>query len=116
MIQQWGQEKRDTLWSEIQGNLSEPHLVDVHRTGVSGPGDVRSSYRPHGVDRVGGGGPGGDPSAAARIIDDGRAKLGDDRASAEASRTNRAGATVDLQSEVAKDQNRGFFTDPDLRK
>ena len=116
MIQQWGQEKRDTLWSEIEGNLSEPNLVDVRRTSVSGPEDVRSSYRPHGVDRVGGGGPVGDPSAAARVIEDGRARLSDDRASAEASRTNRAGATVDLQSEVARDQNRGFFTDPNLRK
>ncbi|OYY63285.1 conjugal transfer protein TraG N-terminal domain-containing protein [Sphingomonas sp. 28-62-11] len=116
MIQQWSQEKRDALWNEIQGSISEPNLVDVRGTGVRGPGDVRASYRPHGVDRAGSGSAGGDPNAAGRIIDDGRARLSDDRASAEAARTNRAGATVDLQSEVNRDQNRGFFTDPDLRK
>lgn len=116
MIQQWSQEKRDALWEEIQGSIVEPNLVDVRRTDVGGPGDVRASYRPHGVDRVGRGSAGGDPNAAGRIIDDGRARLTDDRASAEAARTNRAGATVDLQSEVNRDQNRGFFTDPDLRK
>lgn len=116
MIQQWSQEKRDALWNEIQGSISEPNLVDVRRTDVGGPGDVRASYRPHGVDRLGSGSPGGDPNAAARIIGEGRASLSDDRAAAEAARSNRAGATVDLQSEVNRDQNRGFFTDPDLRK
>ena len=116
MIQQWSQEKRDALWNEIQGSISEPNLVDVRRTDVGGPGDVRASYRPHGVDRLGSGSRGGDPNAAARIIDEGRARLSDDRAAAEAARSNRAGATVDLQSEVNRDQNRGFFTDPDLRK
>ncbi|WP_088183810.1 conjugal transfer protein TraG N-terminal domain-containing protein [Sphingobium sp. Z007] len=116
MIQQWSQEKRDALWGEIQGNISEPNLVDVRRTDVGGPGDVRASYRPHGVERLGSGSPGGDPNAAARIIGEGRASLNDDRAAAEAARTNRAGAAVDLQSEVNRDQNRGFFTDPNLRK
>ncbi|CUS45597.1 IncF plasmid conjugative transfer protein TraG [hydrothermal vent metagenome] len=116
MIQQWSQEKRDALWNEIQGSISEPNLVDVRRTDVGGSGDVRASYRPHGVDRLGSGRPGGDPNAAARIIAEGRATLSDDRAAAEAARSNRAGATVDLQSEVNRDQNRGFFTDPDLRK
>jgi conjugal transfer mating pair stabilization protein TraG len=116
MIQQWSQEKRDALWGEIQGSIVEPNLVDVRRTEVGGTGDVRASYHPHGVDRVGSGSAGGDPNAAGRIIDDGRARLSDDRGSAEAARTNRAGATVDLQSEVNRDQDRGFFTDPDLRK
>ncbi|OYW44984.1 MAG: conjugal transfer protein TraG [Novosphingobium sp. 12-63-9] len=94
MIQQWSQEKRDALWNEIQGSISEPNLVDVRRTDVGGPGDVRASYRPHGVDRVGAAGAGGDLNAAARIIDEGRARLSDDRAAAGAARTNRAGATV----------------------
>lgn len=116
MIQQWAQEKRDALWNEVRGDIAEPSLVDVRRTGVGGPDDVRSSYRPRGVDRIGGGSPGGDPAAAARIINDGRARLDDDRASAQAARNNRGAATVDLQSEVGRDLNRGFFTDPDLRK
>jgi len=116
MIQQWSQEKRDALWQEIKGNIQEPSLVDVHRTGVGGAADVSSSYHPHGVDGIGGVSAGGDPGAAARIIHEGRATLDGDRAAAQAARTNTASATVDLQSEVARDHNRGFFDDPDLRK
>ena len=116
MIQQWSQERRDALWAEIGGNITEPSLVDVRRTGVGGADDVRGSYRPRGVTPIGTGSPGGDPGAAARIIADGRAKLDDDRTSAQAARNNRGTANVDLQSEVSRDLNRGFFTDPDLRK
>jgi len=116
MIQQWSQEKRENLWEEIRGSIAEPDLVDVQRTSVGGPGDVAASYRPHGVDRIGRGQAGGDSGAASRIIEDGRARIDDDRAAAQAARTNRAGATVDLQTEVSRDQNRGFFTDPELRK
>ncbi len=57
---------------------------------------------------------GGDPGAAARMIADGQAKLDGDRAAAEAARNNRGGANVDLQSEVGRELNRGFFTDPNL--
>ncbi|USI75102.1 conjugal transfer protein TraG N-terminal domain-containing protein [Sphingomonas morindae] len=116
MIQQWSQEKRDALWAEISGNLQEPSLVEVNRIDIGGPADVRASHRPHGVDRLGAGGGGGDPGAAARIIAEGRAKLDDDRAIARAARNSRGEATVDLQSEVSRDQNRGFFNDPELRK
>ncbi|AOH87262.1 conjugal transfer protein TraG (plasmid) [Sphingomonas panacis] len=116
LIQQWSQEKREALWDEIRGNVTEPSLVDVHRADVGGAAAVRSSYHPHGVERVGRGGPGGDPGAAAKIIEEGRGKLDDDRAVAEAARTTRAQATVDLQSEVSRDHNRGFFNDPELRK
>lgn len=116
MIQQWSQEKRDALWDEIRGNLPEPSLVDVHRTEVGGTAAVRSSYHPHGVDRIGSGGTGSDPGAAAKIIEAGRARLDEDRAIAQAARTNRGQATVDLQSEVSADHNRGFFNDPELRK
>lgn len=116
MIQQWSQEKREALWEEIRGNIQEPSLVDVHRTGVGGSADVRASYHPHGVDRIGAGSTGDDPGAAARIIEEGRAKLDGDKAAAQAARTSRGQATVDLQSEVARDHDRGFFNDPDLRK
>ena len=116
MIQQWSQEKRDALWQEIKGNMQEPDLVDVHRTQVGGFADVRASYHPHGVDHIGAGSGGGDRGAAARIIEEGRARLDDNKAGAQASRANRGQATVDLQSEVARDHNRGFFNDPELRK
>jgi len=115
MIQQWSQEKRNALWEEIKGGLGDPTLVDVRRTDVASPSDVRSFYRPHGVDRIGAR-PGGNPGTAEKIIAEGQSRLSDDKAAAEAARTNRAGATVDLQSEVSRDQNRGFFTDPKLRR
>ncbi|HEX7855078.1 MAG TPA: conjugal transfer protein TraG N-terminal domain-containing protein [Sphingobium sp.] len=116
MIQQWSQEKRDVLWQEIRGNIQEPALVDVHRIEGGGASDVRASYHPHGVDAIKARSPGGDPGAAARLIEDGRATLNDDKAVAQAARTNRGQANVDLQSEVSSDHNRGFFNDPKLRK
>jgi conjugal transfer mating pair stabilization protein TraG len=116
MIQQWSQEKREALWDEIKGNIQEPALVDVHRTDDGSSADVRASYHPHGVDHIGAGSRAGDPGAAARIIEGGRARLDDDKAVAQAARTNRGQATVDLQSEVARDHDRGFFNDPELRK
>ncbi|MFY7854197.1 MAG: conjugal transfer protein TraG N-terminal domain-containing protein [Brevundimonas sp.] len=116
MIRQWSQEKRDDLWNEISGDIREPALVDVNRIGIGGNGDVRASYRPHRVGRIGGAPSGGDPDAAASIIADGRARLDFDRAAAQAARTNRGHAAVDLQSSVSEDHNRGFFNDPDLRK
>ena len=116
MIQQWSNEKRDALWEEIGASLAEPSLVDVHRSDVGGAASVRSSYHPHGVDRIGAGGMGGSPGNAAKLIEEGRARLGDEKAAAQAARTTRGQAIVDLQSEVATDHNRGFFTDPDLRK
>ena len=115
LIQQWAQEKRDALWSEISGDIKDPSLVDVSRIDLDA-GDVRGSYNPRGVSGIGSGGGGGDPGAAARMIADGQAKLDGDRAAAEAARNNRGGANVDLQSEVGRELNRGFFTDPNLRK
>ena len=116
MIEQWAQEKRDALWAEISGSLQDPALVDVDRIDIGNAATVRATYRPHGVDSVGQGGGAGNPGAAARIIAEGRAKLGDDRAAAQAARNNRGQANVDLQSEVSRDHDRGFFNDPDLRK
>ncbi|MDF0544648.1 conjugal transfer protein TraG N-terminal domain-containing protein [Sphingobium sp. H39-3-25] len=116
MISRWMQEKRDTIRDEIQGRLDVPDLVDVHHTEVGSAADVRSTYRAHGVAGIPAGPGGGDPGAAARIIDEGRASLSDDKAAAQAARTGRAQASVDVQSEVNDDHNRGFFNDPELRK
>jgi hypothetical protein len=110
MIQQWSQEKRDDLWNEISGDIREPAPVDVNRIGIGGNSDVRASYRPHGVGRIGGAPLGGDRDAAASIIADGRARLDSDRAAAQAARTNRGHAAVDLQSSVSEDHNRGSST------
>ncbi|MBQ8101627.1 MAG: hypothetical protein IJ127_01755, partial [Afipia sp.] len=97
------------------GDIKDPSLVHVSRIDLDA-GDVRGSYNPRGVSGIGSGGGGGDPGAAARMIADGQAKLDGERAAAEAARNNRGGANVDLQSEVGRELNRGFFTDPNLRK
>jgi conjugal transfer mating pair stabilization protein TraG len=116
LMQQWLQEKRNALWQEIEGNIQDPSLVDVDRIPIGSASDVRSSYRPSTLNPASGGGAGGDPEAAARIIEEGRRKLDDDRASSQAGRASRVGANVELQTEVSKDLNVGFFADPNLRK
>jgi conjugal transfer mating pair stabilization protein TraG len=55
LIQQWAQEKRDALWSEISGDIKDPSLVDVSRIDLDA-GDVRGSYNPRGVSGIGSGG------------------------------------------------------------
>lgn len=116
MVQRWAQEKRDDLWAEIRGNLHEPDLVNVHRPETGGAADVRAAYRPHGLSAIPAGPGAGDPDAAAKVIEEGKASLADDKTVAQAARTSRAQASVDVQSEVASDHNKGFFSDPELRK
>lgn len=116
MISRWMQDKRDGIREEIQGRINAPDRVDVHHTEVGTAADVRSTYRSHGVAGIAAGPGGGDPGAAAKIIEEGRASLSDDRAAAQAGRTNRVRASVDVQSEVHDGHNKGFFNDPELRK
>ncbi|MGD9811162.1 MAG: conjugal transfer protein TraG N-terminal domain-containing protein [Sphingobium sp.] len=116
MIQRWMTEKRDSIYEEIRGNLGEPDLVDVHRTGVSSAADARSAYRPHGAGGLPVGPGPGDPGAAAKAIAEGKAALDGDRAAAQAGRASNLQGGARVQSEVSESQNRGFFLDPDLRK
>ncbi|MDC7812250.1 conjugal transfer protein TraG N-terminal domain-containing protein [Sphingomonas koreensis] len=116
MIKQWSSEKRDALWAEIAASIDEPDLVNVNRIDVGGPGDVRASYHPHGVDRLPTGPNRGNPGAAAKIIADGQVQLDDERSVAQAARLSRGHAAVDIQTQVSQDHNRGFFNDPNLRK
>jgi conjugal transfer mating pair stabilization protein TraG len=116
MITRWMREKQDGIRAEIAGNLQEPDLVQVHRPGVDSAGDVAGSYRPHGVSGIPSGPSGGDPRAAQSIIEAGGERLEGDRAAAQASRTSAVQGSVDVQSEVNRDHNRGFFNDPKLRE
>mgnify|MGYP003634548312 CR=1 FL=1 len=116
MISRWMQEKRDAIREEIQGRIDAPDLVDVHHIDIGSAADVRATYRPHGVGGIPAGPGGGNPGAAAEIIEAGRTSLEDDRAAAQASRTSSVQGSVDVQSEVHRDHNRGFFNDPELRK
>jgi conjugal transfer mating pair stabilization protein TraG len=116
MITRWMREKQDGIRAEIAGKLHEPDLVEVHRPGVDSATDVAGSYRPHGVSGIPSGPGGGDPRAAQAIIEAGGERLEGDRAAAQASRTNAVQGSVDVQLEVNRDHNRGFFNDPKLRE
>ncbi|QNE33601.1 conjugal transfer protein TraG (plasmid) [Sphingomonas sp. NBWT7] len=95
MISRWMQDKRDAIREEIQGRINAPDLVDVHHIDIGGAADVRATYRPHGVGGIPAGPGGGNPGAAAEIIEAGRTSLSDDRAAAQAGRTSRVQASVD---------------------
>jgi conjugal transfer mating pair stabilization protein TraG len=116
MISRWMQEKEDAIRSEIASDLHEPNLVGVHRPSVDSAADVRAVYRPRGVGGLPGGPRGGNASAAADIIADGRTELGGVRAAAEAMRGQRVQGSADVQQEVGRDHDRGFFQDPKLRE
>lgn len=116
MITRWMREKQDGIREEIAGRLQEPDLVQVHRPGVDSAADVTGSYRPHGVAGIPAGPGGGNPGAAKAVIERGGEQLEGDRAAARAGRTLAAQGSVDVQSEVNRDHNRGFFVDPKLRE
>ena len=116
MVQRWAQEKRDDLWDEIRGSIAGPDLVEIHRPDTSDAGDVRAAYRPHAIGGIPKAPGGGDPGAAAHIIDAGRSTLSDAQMAARAARSAHVQGSADLQSEVAADHNKGFFNDPALRK
>ncbi|CCW17219.1 IncF plasmid conjugative transfer protein TraG [Sphingobium indicum BiD32] len=116
MITRWMHDKQDGIRSEIAGRLHDPDLVDVSRPGVSSEADVRASYRPHGPGRLPAGPAGGGDVGAGAIIEAGKAELGGDRAAAQTVRGQRVQGAADLEQEVNRDHDRGFFQDPKLRK
>ncbi|MCF8708400.1 conjugal transfer protein TraG N-terminal domain-containing protein [Rhizorhapis sp. SPR117] len=116
MITRWMHDKQDAIRAEIAGNLHDPNLVDVHRPSVSSASDVRAAYRPHGVSRLPAGPGSGNSAAAVDVIEAGKRELGDARSAAEVMRGQRVQGSVDVQQEVNRDHNRGFFQDPKLRE
>lgn len=116
MITRWMHEKQDGIRAEIAGRLHDPDLVDVSRPSVSSAADVRASYRPHGSGRLPTGPGGGGDVGAAAIIEAGKAELGGDRAAAQTMRGQRVQGSADLEQEVNRDHDRGFFQDPKLRE
>ncbi|MGB3930847.1 MAG: conjugal transfer protein TraG N-terminal domain-containing protein [Sphingobium sp.] len=116
MVTRWMREKQDDIREEIAGKLQEPDLVQVNRPGVDSAADVVGSYRPHGVSDIPSGPTGGDPRAAQAVIEEGAARLNEDRTAAQNARANNVQGSVEVQLEVNRDHNRGFFTDPKLRE
>ena len=116
MITRWMHDKQDGIRAEIAGRLHDPDLVDVNRPSVGNEADVRASYRPHGPGRLPAGPGGGGDVGAAAIIEAGKAELGGDRAAAQTMRGQRVQGAADLEQEVNRDHDRGFFQDPKLRE
>lgn len=116
MIGRWMHEKEGAIRSEIAGSLHDPDLVRVQRPSVSSAADVRGSYHPHGTGRLPGGPGGGGGPGAAAIIEAGRTELGNDRAAAQTMRGQRVQGAADLEGEVNRDHDKGFFQDPKLRE
>lgn len=116
MITRWMHDKQDGIRAEIAGRLRDPDLVDVGRPGVASAADVRASYRPHGPGRLPAGPAGGGDVGAAAIIEGGKAELSNDRTAAQVMRGQRVQGSVDLEQEVNRDHDRGFFQDPKLRE
>ncbi len=116
MIERWMDDRLDTIREEIRSELLEPNLVSVQRPDVMSESDVRSHYSPSGGgSRPSGPRGGNDPGAAAKIIEEGRQDIDQNRAAAQVGRTvNRQGGSR-VRSEVNDSQNVGFFTDPKLR-
>ncbi|MBB6193237.1 conjugal transfer mating pair stabilization protein TraG [Sphingobium wenxiniae] len=116
MITRWMHDKQTSIRSEIEGQLHAPELVDVHRPSVDSAADVRAAYRPQGV----GGlpvGPGSErQSGAADIIEAGKAELEGTRAAAQTMRGQRVQGAADVQGEVNRGRDHGFFHDPKLRE
>ncbi|MCF8707160.1 conjugal transfer protein TraG N-terminal domain-containing protein [Rhizorhapis sp. SPR117] len=116
MITRWMHDKQDGIRAEIAGRLHDPDLVDVSRPSVSSAADVKTSYRPHGPGRLAAGPAGAGDVGAAAIIEAGKGELNNDRAAAQTIRGQRVLGAVDLEQEVNRDHDRGFFQDPKLRE
>src|SRR3546814_1949196 len=98
------------------GQLHAPELVDVHRPSVDSAADVRAAYRPQGVGGLPAGPGSGQPSGAADIIEAGKAELEGTRTAAQTMRGQRVQGAADVQGEVSRGRDHGFFHDPKLRE
>ena len=115
MISRWLHQRQDAVRAEIEDRLVAPDLVSVLKPATASAADVQASYHPTGVAPL--------PEApsrpgtdADRIIEEGRRSLINDRDAAQAARNTSVGGSVDIQEEVHRDHNRGFFNDPALRR
>ena len=116
MINRWMAEKQQVIRDEIDGRLEAPSLVDVSKPTVVSEADVRGSYHPHAVAAPTGSPALGNPEAAAAIIEAGKRSLSDEKDAAQAGRNNSMQGSADVQEDVHRDHNRGFFHDPNLRR
>ncbi|ATI80542.1 conjugal transfer protein TraG N-terminal domain-containing protein [Sphingobium yanoikuyae] len=116
MINRWMSDRQAALRAEIGPDLREPNMVSVNHPSVSDAAEVRGAHRTHGLSRLPTGPDVGADGEAAAIISVGRAELDEFRGAAGAMRAQWVQGSADVQNEVSRDQDHGFFHDPDLRK
>lgn len=116
MIARWMQDKQSSIRGQIEGQLHEPELVDVHHPSVDSAADVRAAYRPQGVGGLPLGPRSGQHPGAADIVEAGKMELDGTRAAAQTMRGQRVQGAADVQDEVSRGRDHGFFHDPKLRE
>lgn len=116
MVSRWMADKREAIRDEIADRLVEPSLGSVSGPNIGGAADVRAAYRPSALPTPQGRGTGpGAPPAIAKI-EEGAAELEQQQGAIAAGRTLQVQAGADTRQKVGEELNRGFFTDPNLRK
>ncbi|MEG8223760.1 conjugal transfer protein TraG N-terminal domain-containing protein [Sphingomonas sp. HH69] len=117
MVARFMEERRQSVYDEVAPYLKEPELAaDLVAPAVSSAADVNASYHPQGLGSVPKVGSAADGSAAEARIEAGKADIA---GKAEARRYMRGSSVIagsEVQSEVDRELDKGFFNDPKLRR
>lgn len=116
MVARWMGEKKAAIRAEISAELDELELAPVGGPSVESASDVRAAYQPHGLAPLPVGPDRGNPGDVAAIIEAGRAELDGVKGAAHAMRGQRVQGAADVQTEINKGRDHGFFVDPKLRE
>lgn len=116
MVARWMGEKKAAIRAEISAELDELELTPVDGPSVESASEVRATYQPHGVAPLPVGPGRGNPGDVAAIIEAGRAELDGVKGATHAMRGQRVQGAADVQTEINKGRDHGFFVDPKLRE
>lgn len=116
MIAQFLTQRRQAIYNEVAPQLHEPDLVKVSPPPVSTDADVTARYHPHGLSALPSAPAMPDGSAARDRVASGKDALTAEQEAQGVMRSGAVQAGSQVQSDVNKDLNRQFFTDPSLRK
>ena len=107
---------KQEIMDSVAPRLHEPDLVDVPASPITSEADVRGHHRPGGLLPVNIPGSLPDTTGAAGRIAAGQAGIADEGRVASVMRQGHLDAGSGVRSDVDKDMNRQFFTDPKARE